>query len=345
MGEFDHLFDHLADYLDPSHQALPPELDPLNPLHNDILHPLNPLHSEVHPDVTSAYHDYWNDHTSLHPAADVPHHGHEELHDILEHFHGESEKSIEESLHAAHELHEMDEVRAAERLQQAELHKARMKQHAASMQQEAEFAAQSTKHNDEAMEALGTFPPHETPLETAKTNTVPKATPKNGSNKVLEGELIIPKQKPPKKPPVIVDSTSRTISVEPINTRPPAAAPAPKKPVAPVAKPAAPRKPVVPAAAPVTQQVEKLAEKAATAASPSVIENATAAGLLKPAEQTAGKEGAKAAGNLLTRFGKMHWGAKTAIIGGTVVLGATLGYWAFKVINGKDKQAEAGKSL
>jgi hypothetical protein len=72
-----------------------------------------------------------------------------------------------------------------------------------------------------------------------------------------------------------------------------------------------------------------------------------AAELLDKSEQAAEK-GAKAvqtAESLLSRANKMHWGAKTAIIGGTVALGATLGYWAYSVISSKPKQQGSGKSV
>lgn len=71
----------------------------------------------------------------------------------------------------------------------------------------------------------------------------------------------------------------------------------------------------------------------------------------KPVEKASEKQSivdkSKTSGeSFLAKFKKLHWGTKTAIIGGTVALGGALGYWAFKSKDEKRaRQQPAGAQL
>jgi len=92
---------------------------------------------------------------------------------------------------------------------------------------------------------------------------------------------------------------------------------------------------------------ENAAKSAAEHVAPVVedVSKGTSAGghSLPSVERDVGKA-EQAAEGLWAQFTKMHWSKKTAIVGGTVVLGATIGYWLFKSKQKKDEEQQTASA-
>lgn len=59
------------------------------------------------------------------------------------------------------------------------------------------------------------------------------------------------------------------------------------------------------------------------------------------AEHMHGTKIEKAAKSLIDKFKKAHWSTQTAIVGGTAIVGATIGYWVFKAKHQQNEHKEA----